>query len=127
MISFTINDSACMDIIITVCFYVFLGKFHSHPYTLNKGVVLWFQQVFAIFVKHLYHATRFWPSVIWQIIVPLFFVILCLALAASKPGEDTNNAARLLSVKNTAPSKTITFFWANLGGVTSPIDFKVRK
>ena len=102
------------------------GTFKSPSYKPNTGLVLWFQQTYAVFRKHLYHAIRFWASIIWQLIIPLFFVVAGLVLVLVHPGDDNgNNPSRVLSLHNSAPAKTIDFFWANLGGVSSPLTIEV--
>ena len=101
------------------------GTFYATKIKMNAGLVLWFQQFCAIFLKHFYHSIRFWVSVIWQLVIPLAFIIISLAFAKTVPGNDTSIPSRVLTIRNSAPFRNIDLFWATLGGVSSPILFKV--
>ena len=89
-------------------------NFPEQSITVNTGIVLWFQQFFAMFLKRLYHSFRFWISIIWQLIIPLIFVLWGLIIAKTVPGLTSEDPKRLLSIQNSAPTNNITFFWAQL-------------
>ena len=67
-----------------------------------------------MFLKRMYHSIRFWASIIWQLIIPMGFILWGLILGVTLTGVNSDDVNRLLSVANSAPDKdNITFFWAN--------------
>ena len=77
-----------------------------------------------MFVKRFYNSIRFWASVIWQLIIPLFFVLCGLILGKTIPGINSDSPSRVLTLENSALSENITFFYAQFGS-GYPIVFDV--
>ncbi len=82
---------------------------------LNTGVVLWFQQFYAMLLKRTYNSVRFWASIIWQFVLPLAFVLWALVLAKTLPGINTNEPPREMTINSSSLSDNQTFFWAQFG------------
>lgn len=81
---------------------------------INTGIILWLQQFLAIFIKRFIHSVRFWVAIIWQLVIPMIFVLWGLLVAEFVPGTTSDPPNRLISVPNSAPSvENITFFWAS--------------
>ena len=100
------------------------GTFNLARPVVNTGIVLWIQQFYAMFVKRFYNSIRFWASVIWQLIIPLFFVLWGLILGKTIPGINSDSPSRVLTLENSALSENITFFYAQFGS-GYPIVFDV--
>ena len=98
------------------------------PTDLNTGVVLWFQQFYAMFLKRLYNSFRFWVALIWQFILPLSFVLWALILARTLPGFNSDEPPRDLTIDLSSISNNRTFFHAMFGNedidVSSLEDFQ---
>ncbi len=96
------------------------------PTVPNSGIVLWFQQFVAVFMKRFLHSLRFWAAVVLQLILPLIFVFLALVLVKTSP-EPGNDGSRELRIDNSALSSTINVFYADLtdGSSEVPVDFEV--
>lgn len=108
--------SKCLHVLNDTCvyfssfYYLFMA---IYSLDLNSGIILWFQQFCAIFLKRVYHSIRFWAAIIWQLIIPLLFVLWGLIVAKTVPGITSEPPRRLISIMNSAPSNNITFFWAS--------------
>ena len=87
---------------------------------LNTGIVLWFQQFYALLVKRFLHSIRNWRAIITQIIIPILFIILGLVLIETVPGRTSNDEKRLLSMpQSSLIEDRIMTFYAELGGSNS--------
>ena len=91
----------------------------------NTGAALWMQQFCAMFLKRLYNSVRFVWGVIWQLILPVLFILLGLILAKTLPGRNSDDPKRLLSLTNSAPSNNLTLFWAQFISGTPSLDLSV--
>ena len=83
---------------------------------LNTGFILWVQQFAAMFLKRFFHSIRFWQAIIWQLVIPLIFVLFGLIVAKVVPKLDTrvtSTPSRVLSIDNSAPSNNVSLFWAS--------------
>ena len=109
MIMPIINDfSPC----IMKAFFVYNG--FLFPIDINTGIILWFQQFIAIFLKRFINSVRFWVAIIWQLVIPMLFVLWGLLVAEFVPGITSDPPKRLISVSNSAPSAdNVTFFYAS--------------
>ena len=88
----------------------------SPPSTgLNTGIVLWFQQFYAMFLKRLYNSFRFWVALIWQFVLPLSFVLWAMILAKTLPGFNSDEPPRDLTINLSSISNNRTFFYAKFG------------
>lgn len=90
---------------------------------------MWLQQYKAMFLKRWYNFKRFLPALIWQLLLPLVFVILGLVLAAVIPASHDEDPLRKMSLDSSAPSETRTIFWsqhssANLSSI--PFTMQVK-
>ncbi len=94
------------------------------PTVPNSGIVLWFQQFVAVFVKRVLNSMRFWAAVVIQLILPLVFVILALALAKTLPDPNENDPSRELRIENSALSSSVYLFYADFDG-SGPVNFSV--
>ena len=79
---------------------------------LNAGIVLWFQQFYAIFLKKLLNSRRFWVALIWQFFLPILFILFGLLFGKFLPGFNTNDPPRVISIDSSSESNNRTFFWA---------------
>lgn len=91
------------------------GTFKPTSLALNTGFKLWCQQFVAIFLKRFYNSLRFWVAIIWQLIIPLLFVLWGLILGVTTPGFNTDDPSRVLTIRNSAPSDNVIFFHAQFG------------
>ena len=92
-----------------LCFY------ESAP---NTGLLLWFQQFWAMFTKRFYNSLRFYAAVVSQIFFPIVFVLFGMVLAVTGPGRDQDDPIRILSLDNSALfSGNLSLFYAQLGDV----------
>ena len=92
-----------------------LGTFKSSYVSLNTGFELWCQQFLAIFLKRFYNSLRFWVAIIWQLIIPLLFVLWGLILGVTNTGFNADDPSRVLTIENSALSDNRTFFYAQFG------------
>ncbi|XP_019857855.1 PREDICTED: ATP-binding cassette sub-family A member 3-like [Amphimedon queenslandica] len=94
---------------------------------LNTGLLLWVQQFAAMFLKRFYHSIRFWQAVIWQLVIPLIFVLFGLIVAKVVPKVATRatSPSRVLSIDNSAPSNNVSLFWASFDPSLSFTDSEV--
>lgn len=91
------------------------GTFKPTSLALNTGFKLWCQQFVAIFLKRFYNSLRFWVAIIWQLIIPLLFVLWGLILGVTTPGFNSDDPSRVLTIRNSAPSDNVIFFHAQFG------------
>ncbi len=94
---------------------------HTVP---NSGIVLWFQQFVAVFVKRVLNSMRFWAAVVSQFVLPLVYVLLALILAKTLPNPDVDDPNRELRIENSALSSNIYLFYADFSG-SGPVNFSV--
>ena len=95
---------------------------------INTGVKLWFQQFVAMFMKRFYNSFRYWVAILWQLIIPILFVVLALVVAkliSQSASYDSNEPSRVLTIKNSAPSHDISFFWADFASLENTFRIKV--
>ena len=95
---------------------------------INTGVKLWFQQFVAMFMKRFYNSFRYWVAILWQLIIPILFVVLALVVVKviSQSGSyDSNEPSRVLTIKNSAPSHDISFFWADFASLENNFRIEV--
>lgn len=52
-------------------------------------------------------------SLVWQLVLPILFVLFGLLLGVVVPGLNTDEPPRVLTVANSAQSNNRTFFWAS--------------
>jgi ATP-binding cassette subfamily A (ABC1) protein 3 len=52
----------------------------EEPYAINSGIVLWFQQFCAMFIKRALNAIRHIPALVFQLVLPAIFVLLGVGL-----------------------------------------------
>ena len=95
---------------------------------INTGMKLWFQQFVAMFMKRFYNSFRYWVAILWQLIIPILFVVFALGVARLKlqsGSYDSNQPSRVLTIKNSAPSHDISFFWADFASLENTFRIKV--
>ena len=94
----------------------------------NSGIVLWFQQFCAMFLKRVYNTMRFWQAVFSQLILPLLFVLFALILVKTLPNVNENDPSRALNVDNSGLDSSNRFlFYAEFGPDPNAVfDFEVR-
>ena len=94
----------------------------------NSGLVLWFQQFYAMFLKRFYNSLRFWQAIITQLILPLQFVLIALILAVTLPNANENDPPRTLTISNSAldPENRLIFFAEFGKDPSDALDFDVR-
>lgn len=91
----------------------------------NRGMNLWFQQFWAMFLKRVYNSLRFWGALVSQLLLPVGFVLFALVLAVSGPAQNQDDPKRSLDLKNSAESPdNISLFYAQFGE-SSPLNFSV--
>ena len=93
-------------------------------YHTNTGMVLWFQQFYAILLKRFYNTIRFWGSLITQLFLPCVMVLLALILTKTTSDTNSDSPLRPLTIPNSAVSSNASFFYASLGG-DAGINFSV--
>lgn len=94
----------------------------------NTGMKLWFQQFVAMFMKRFYNAFRYWMAILWQLIIPILFVVLALVVAklmSQSGSDDSNEPSRVLTIKNSAPSHDTSFFWADFASLENKFKIEV--
>ena len=79
---------------------------------LNTGIVLWFQQFYALFMKRFLHSLRNWRAIVIQILIPIIFVTLGLVLIETVPGVTSHDEKRSLSMTKSAliEDRIVAFF-----------------
>ena len=92
---------------------------------LNTGLGLWIQQFRAVFIKRLRNSFRNWLAVIWQLILPITFILLALVLVEVSPTGESNDPKRALTLENSALTNNVTIFWAQFDNGTSTVDLSV--
>ena len=97
------------------------NKHYSHM-KLNHGVMLWFQQLWAMIIKKGLYSFRRYGFIILQIILPLFFTLLGLTLIKFNnrtPGQDPSIR---LTVDRTFPnSDRVSMFHMKVPGITQSL------
>lgn len=99
--------------------------FLSFNLDLNTGILLWFQQFYAMLFKKFFNTIRFWMSFVWQLVLPLVFVLFGLTLGRVVPGINTNDPPRVITISSSAQSDNRTFFWAQ-PNFSQPTDNKIN-
>ena len=109
---------------LSLLFCSLLFSFSTVP---NSGLVLWFQQFCAMFLKRFYNTLRFWQAIITQLLLPLLFVLFALILAVTLPNANENDPLRSLSVENSGlDASNRILFYAEFGAdPNSVFDFEV--
>ncbi len=99
------------------------------PTVPNSGIVLWFQQFVAVFVKRVLNSMRFWAAAVTQLILPLVFVLLALTLGKTLPDPNEDDGSRELRIDNSALSSTVKAFYADFTDGLSdvPVEFSVSE
>lgn len=83
----------------------------------NTGVVLWFQQFWAMFVKRFYNSLRFYSALVSQLFLPLLFVVFALVVVVTAPDRQADDAPRAMLINNSAQTQeNATVFFAQFGG-----------
>ena len=85
----------------------------------------WIQQYRAMVVKRYLNFIRFYIGILWQLLLPLLFIILGLVLAGTITTHYTSDPARELSLSLSAPSNNLTLFQANFADFLLPFDYEV--
>ena len=66
-------------------------------------------------------------NIIWQLVIPLLFVLLSLIFAVTVGDNIAGpEPSRVLSVSRSALSNNRTFFWAQFGNNNNMLNFDVR-
>ena len=84
-------------------------------------------------LKKLLNTCRFLMSFVWQLLLPLLFVLFGLVLGSVVPGLNTDDPPRVITISSSAQSDNRTFFWAQPSlsdGISynfSGINFNVRE
>ena len=89
----------------------------NYQYEPNKGIVLWLQQFRAMFIKRIYYSIRFYPALITQLLFPVVFAAIGLAVILSNPKNDDPPRALYINT-NGLDSRNTTVFYAELDGKT---------
>ena len=106
--------------------YVCVIKMVIFSAELNTGIVLWFQQFYGLLIKRFLHSLRNWRAIITQLIMPVIFIVIGLALVYTVPGTSSVDPKRPLSLRNSAiDDEDIRTFYAEFGN-GNPI-FQVRQ
>ena len=101
---------------------------YSH-FKLNQGIVLWFQQLWAMLIKKAIYSFRRYGFIILQIILPLFFTLLGLALIKADSNEPGQQPSRRLTIDDTFPNTDrVSMFHLKVPGInqTLPNDFTLN-
>ena len=82
-----------------------------------------------MFMKRFYNSIRFYTSLITQLLLPIVFVILALALGKTLPNVSEDDMKRSLAFDNNVLSGNSTVFWTDFADLYSeagyPFDFSV--
>lgn len=83
-------------------------------------MILWLQQLRAMFVKRFYNSLRFYGAVVSQLFLPLLFVLFALIVVVTAPDRQGDDQPRLLRLNDSSPlpENTIVFF-AQFGSVAN--------
>ena len=92
----------------------------------HTGIVLWFQQFMAMFLKRFYNSLRFYHAVITQLILPLIFIILALLIVKLPEGSQGDDPKRTLTLSGGSLSNEADTFWAHFGPLPPTFSFEVR-
>ena len=84
----------------------------------NRGIVLWIQQLVAMFLKRFHNFKRFYGAVVTQLILPLLFVLFSMIIAVTQPSNSSDDPARSINLNNSAlANDNITIFTAQFGSL----------
>ena len=101
---------------------------YDYPSAPNRGITLWVQQFWAMFLKRFYNSVRFFGALFSQFLLPMLFVLFALVLAVTIPGPNQDDPRRALLLENSALSDNITVFYVEFGNeVNSPLNFSVSQ
>ena len=92
----------------------------------HTGIVLWFQQFIAMFLKRFYNSVRFYHAVITQLILPLIFIILALLIIKLPGSSQGDDPKRVLTLSRASLSDQSDTFWAHFGPLPTTFGFEVR-
>jgi ATP-binding cassette subfamily A (ABC1) protein 3 len=93
-------------------------------YVRHTGIVLWFQQFMAMFLKRFYNSLRFYHAVITQLILPLIFIILALLIVKLPEGSQGDDPKRTLTLSGGSLSNEADTFWAHFGPLPPTFSFE---
>ena len=79
---------------------------------LNSGAILWFQQFGAMFLKKGLNSVRFWEALVWQLLLPILFIVFGLLFGKFLPGYNSNDPPRVITIDSSSESNNRTFFLA---------------
>lgn len=102
------------------CFHLFTNSFIDT----NYNPKLWLQQYRAMFIKRYINFKRFHMGVIWQLLLPLLFVVMGLVLGGTINSNYASDPRRALMLSNSAPSTNLTLFHALF--VDSKLPFSIE-
>lgn len=105
--------------------YVVFTKHHPSLLAVNTGLALWLQQFWAIIVKRFHNSHRNWSAVIWQLVLPIIFILFALIIAVTVPSSNSDDPKRVLTLENSASSNNVTVFWAHFGNESSSVNLSV--
>ena len=92
---------------------------HSIPAAPNTGIILWFQQFCAMFLKRIYNSFRFYGAVVSQLVLPLVFVLFGLILIVTVPSSNEDDPKRSLGLSASAISPdNVSVFYAQFGDIS---------
>ena len=87
---------------------------------LNHGIVLWFQQLWAMIIKKALYSLRRYGFIIFQVILPLLFTLLGLTLVKTNKSGASSDPNLKLTVENTFPkSNRVSMFHMKVPGIES--------
>ena len=94
----------------------------------NRGMTLWIQQFWAMFLKRFYNSLRFFGAVFSQFLLPMLFVLFALVLAVTIPNPNQDDPRRALLLENSALSSNVTVFYVEFADEqNSPLNFSVSQ
>ena len=115
--------------VLSVCVMVFKSvSILSQGGSANTGITLWFQQFVAMLLKHFFNSIRFWMNIIWQLVIPLIFVLLSLIYAVTVANQSFGTEpSRTITVESSSFSDNRTFFFAQFGDESDLLNFEVSR
>ncbi|KAI6654313.1 ATP-binding cassette sub-family A member 3-like [Oopsacas minuta] len=90
----------------------------SKQVKLNSGVLLWFQQLWAMIIKKAWYSFRSYGFIILQIILPVVFTLVGLALEKVPMNNDGPNQNLRLTIQDTFPNPSrVSLFYMQVPGI----------
>ena len=102
----------------------------TNTVTLNTGILLWFQQLWAMIVKKAWYSFRRFGFIILQIILPLFFTIVGLAVVKIPNSGPSAQPNLKLTIQNTFPTPSrASMFYMQVPGIGDnlPVNFSLNR